>query len=174
MTMLSEPERAWWRDRLDAMLDNELDAGDAARFEALARLDPLLADEWTAMERMQRVLRAERAPLCPDRVTQTVMTHVRNDVRRSWVARLGALLPRTVMWKPMLATAMLVGVVVVAALFGRTAVPVGGVSDSPVAVADATEDVKWVLAYVSGVGNETGQSVRTDVVDPIVNSLSEN
>jgi anti-sigma factor RsiW len=172
--MLSEPERAWWRDRLDAMLDNELDAGDAARFEALARLDPLLADEWAVMERMQRVLRAERAPLCPDRVSNTVMAHVREDVRRSWMARLGALLPRTVLWKPMLATAVLVGVVVMAALSGRSVVPVGGPSAPPVAVADATADVKWVLAYVSGVGSETGRSVRTDVVDPIVNSLSEN
>ncbi|MEQ9104932.1 MAG: hypothetical protein RIE53_09545 [Rhodothermales bacterium] len=169
MTMLSEPERAWWRDRLDAMLDDELDAGDAARFEALARLDPLLADEWAVMEKMQRVLRSERAPLCPDRVSHAVMAHVRDDVRRSWTVRLGALLPRTVLWKPMFATAMLVGVVVMAALSGRTTAPVGGP-----AVADATEDVKWVLAYVSGVGSETGRSVRTDVVDPIVNSLSEN
>lgn len=166
MTMLSEQERAWWRDRLDAWLDNELDATETARFEALARMDPLLFDELAVMQRLQRELRSERVPLCPDRVVDTVMAHVRRDLRRSWSTRLAALVPRTVLWRPVLATAVLIGVVVTAALSGRTI--------TQPSVATASADVKWALAYISAVGNDTAESVRTEAFEPIVNSLVEN
>lgn len=170
MTMLSEHERTWWRDRLDAYLDRELNGADRSRFEALAALDPLLDDELALSQSIQRSLRMERAPMCPDRVTSDVMAHVNADVRQAWTTRLRALfvLPPRIMWRPVLAVAVLVTVVVLSALPGATN------STSDPAVAVAMDDVKWTLAYLSEVGSDTGQSVRDDVFEPIVQSLVQN
>ena len=170
MTMLSEHERTWWRDRLDAYLDHELDGAERSRFEALAALDPLLDDELALSRSIQRSLRMERAPLCPDRVTSDVMAHVNADVRNAWTARIRTLFipPPRILWRPVLAVAVLVAVVVVSALPGTVAPP----SDPTVAV--AMDDVKWTLAYLSEVGSDTGDSVRNDVLEPIVQSLVQN
>lgn len=184
MTVLTENERNWWLERLDAALDGALPMEERKRFAQLSELDPLLADEWALATATQKALAAEEAPSCPARVHAGIEAHVRASLRsergvrrpqrpaglRDFVGRFGS-----ARWRSAAAVAVVVALVVVTTLdiapFGSgspenpfgPAAPTAEVQQ--VSVARATQDVQWALAFVSDVGGAAGHSVNLGVRD---------
>ncbi len=166
MTVLTENERNWWLERLDAALDGELVAGERERFMELADVDPLLADEWALATAMQEALASEEVPACPARVHAGIEAHVRTFARARRPLRPA---DRRAPWKNFVVVAVLAILAVVATLQIGSSGP--GVPSAPTAaapnvvVARATQDVQWALAFVSDVGGAAGHSVHLGTSD---------
>ncbi|PIQ63038.1 MAG: hypothetical protein COV99_04730 [Bacteroidetes bacterium CG12_big_fil_rev_8_21_14_0_65_60_17] len=154
MTVLSQHEREWWLERVDAALDGELAAVDHERFLELTEIDPLLADEWALALAMRQTLASEEAPACPARVHAGIEAHVRASLRgerRDRPAR------RVAPWRGLVAAALVMLVVVLTLQLapnnpGPATTSTTGVANA--SVSRATQDVQWALAFVSHVGRD--------------------
>lgn len=164
MTVLTQNERNWWLERLDAALDGDLPAAEGERFMEMAALDPLLADEWALAETMKKALASEPAPACPARVDAAIEAHVRASLRREHGGsrtRADRAPKRTLrpaaLWSSVAAVVVLTIVTVVTM---RPAPPTQVPAGAPtISVDRAKQDVQWALAFVSDVGGAAGHSV---------------
>lgn len=152
---------------IEAYLDGELSAAEAAGVEAALQADPALLEELELARAVRDTLRGMSGEPIPEDLVPRVLAVARRDARsdlaatvRNWF-RLGFAAD----WRPFVAMATLVGVV-----FGAVLVDRSGRTDPAMdpAVAEALEQVKWTLAVVADVGRRTGRAVRDDVLEPHV------
>jgi len=164
MTVLTQNERNWWLERLDAALDGDLPAAERERFMDMAALDPLLADEWALAEAMRRALASEHVPACPARVDAAIEAHVRASFQRERGGR-GVRADRApkrtlrpaALWSSVAAVIVLT---IVAVVMIQPAPETNFPAGAPTASVDrAMQDVQWALAFVSDVGGAAGHSV---------------
>jgi anti-sigma factor RsiW len=154
----------WWDERIEDFVDGRLPADETERIESLRTQNRALARQIELAQAMRREFRAMADVECPAHVTRTVMRRVRADAVRRFVERAR----RTVtgfaarQLRPTLAVAMLIALIVVASRIGP-----GSARPEP-AVAAALGDVKWTLAYLSDVSRQTGTTVRSRALDPLV------
>ncbi len=168
------PDDQWLDERLEAYLDGELSPEDTAHVERILAQDEAHAEALSLADDIQRGLRRMAAPTISANVATRVIQAARTDVRRSrqarWQQRWKTWMTRMLLtdtWRPALAMATLVALVVSATLIGAPTRPATApYSASEVDV--AMEDVKLALAYLSEVGRRTGTTVRQDVLEQTV------
>ncbi len=170
MTTLDRNNREWFDDHIEAFLDGDLKPEDANRFDDIALMDEDLQRELKVARSISTSLGSMPDMDCPDEVVKAVMSHVRRDVRGSFVADMKSRLQNLASFqlKPALAVALLVIVVVSSSLIGRR----GPTTDPE--VTQALADVKMALAYLSNAGRTTGTTVRQDVVPLVVGPVSRS
>lgn len=142
-------EHDWAEGRLDDYLDGVLPASEAERFVRALQADPVLDQEFRTADRIQRSLRSFSPASCPPEITRAILSTVRAEARRSRQQRLAAWLTALWQeaWRPALAAATLVAIVVLSSVWP-------GPASRPIdpQVAQATAEVKWTLAYLSEMG----------------------
>ncbi len=164
---MNTPENAstvWWDDFVDDYVDGSLSDEDMSRLDALKAIDTTLASQIELSRAMRTEFRAMSNVKCPEWVMQDVKRDVRADLLRNmwtrgWETLVGF---STRQLRPVLATATLIGIVILSSRIGVT-----GTTTDP-AVARALDDVKWTLAYLSEVTRQTGSAVRTEALEPLV------
>ena len=154
---------------VEAFLDGDLPTEAHTAFAA-ARAE--WDEELAQAARIRDGLRTLPRPTCPPEVMQHVLAHVRAHRRASWQARLQdwwRTAPSLVL-RPALAAALLIGVVCAVAWLGRpeASTPATVAAAAPPEVQQALADVRWTLALLSDVGRTTGATVREDVLEPHV------
>lgn len=155
------PADAWMDAHVEAYLDGTLPPGDRARFEHHLLAAPAWEADVLLAGQIREGLRALPQPPCPADVTRTVLRQARREARAGAWARLRARLEGHPRWRPVLAMAVLVLLVVGAAWVGRLPDP----PPTRAAVARSLEEVKWTLAFLSDVGRHTGRAVRREGLD---------
>jgi anti-sigma factor RsiW len=152
-------------DRIEAYLDGDLAADEAAAFAYHLGDDEAWGEELFLAAEIQGVLREMPIPPCPSHVAPAVLAEARrrhrSGLRKQFQARLAGLWADT--WRPAFAMAVLVVLVVSASLIGNTTRQPDAAASEEVQLALA--DVKLTLAYLSEVGRRTGTSVRQDVLE---------
>ncbi|NQV71634.1 hypothetical protein HQ496_00825 [bacterium] len=182
MTLYDSDSQEWLDDRIEAYLDGSLPTQDLARFKALAAGNDEVQQALDVARLISASLRSLPDEPCPDFVSRNVMSHVRHDLRKSAWQRVESFFMgiRITYLKPVFAVAALVLIVVSSTQIGGQ---VGVESaQSEAEVSQALSDVKWTLAYLSGVGKNTGTTVKANVIEdqmvgPMsrsINVLSEN
>lgn len=158
----------WQGARVEAYLDGDLSPEEAAAFEAHWATDPSLDDELWLAGKVRDGLREMPTPTVPPEIAQAVLAQARHEVRADRWARFHTRLELAFasLWRPALAMATLVMVVVTAALVGQPATLQRPAMSAE--VEQAMEEVKWTLALLSEVGRETGLAVRAEVLEPHV------
>lgn len=169
--MTLPPDIQWADDRLEAYLDGELSPDEAARVERVLDASPPLRAALGAAVRVQDELRLMPQPLAPRGFAEGVLAEVTRRREATLPGRLRLAASRAAQatsealratWRPSLAAAMLLLLVLSGVLFGRsTPAPAAESAE----VRQATDEVKWVLAYLSQVGREAGAVVREDVLE---------
>ena len=154
----------WMDARVEAYLDGELPLQERVVFERTLAEDPLWEAEVLLAREVRASLRALPQPACPSFVTDAVLAQVHREARASVVEQVQGWIEQHVLtlWRPALAMAVLVLLVVAGALVGRPPQPVPQYAD--VEVQQALDEVRWTLALLSEVGRQTGQSVKQDVL----------
>jgi hypothetical protein len=143
-------------------MDGELPPEESGKFNDIAWMDDDFKDEVMLARAIATSLRSMEDDVCPDVVMKGVMAHVRKDIRASmWQRVQSFFLGLNVShMKPALAVVMLFLVVLTSTRIGRP-------EQSPAEVAKALDDVKWTLAYLSGVGKTTASSVKSNVIESV-------
>lgn len=164
------PNADWLDDRVEAYLDGDLAAAEAAVFEAHLLQNEVWEEEMLLAEQIRQGLRALPEPWCPPAVTAAVLATVRQQVRQAWWTRLtdGFRQQTALLWRPALAMAALALLVVMASRIGTPSLPAPSPTAQRAEVQRALAEVRWTLAFVSEVGREAGASVRDDVLAPHV------
>ena len=147
---------------LEAYLDGDLPAPERAVLERRLAADEALRAELRLARRVRDGLRTLPRPSCPPAVTQAVWEQTHRLAWQERRQRVGAWFSRwgRDVWRPVLAMAVLLLLVLSAALVGRpTHTP------PPAEVEMALDEVKWTLGYLSKVGREAGVSVRNEVLE---------
>ena len=161
MTTLDNNRRNWLDDRLEAFVDGELSAEEAARFDQIALMDEEIVQQLNLTRAISDGLGELDEAECPDFVTRNVMAHVRKDIRASYIERINLFFRDLSVsrLKPVLALALLLIVVLSSIRIGQ--------NDSAPApeVAQALDEVKWTLALLSDVGNTTAGAVKESVIE---------
>ncbi len=155
-------------ERLERWLDGDLPAGDAERVARAVAQFPAWARAARASRDVQAMLRATTTPAAPPDFARGVMDAIarHEQARRVPFARRlsawwGAVAPsQKWVWQPALALATLALALFVA--WPRPQPPTAA------QVAQAVDEVKWTLAFVSQTSAQTGQRVRDRVVVPHV------
>ena len=178
MKFLDEASKKWLDDHLDAFVDGSLSPSEEQRFKSLSVGIDEIENQMELSGLISKSLRSIPDETCPDFVAQNVMAHVRRDIRRSTWMRIESffLSIRLSQLKPVLAVAALVFIVISSTQVGRSP------AQSEAEVSQALNDVKWTLAYLSGVGKSTGTTVKASVIEEQMvqpmsrsfNVLSEN
>ncbi len=154
----------WWDDAVEAYVDRSLPEEDASRIEELLSIDAALAAEIEMAQAIRREFRALPEARCPDTVSDAVMRRVRRD----FLSNLGTyfrqsipgfVLPRI---RPAFAMVVLLAIVLVSSWFG------GNGQQADPDVAEALQEVKWTLAYLSEVTKQTGSAIRAEALEPLV------
>ena len=182
MTLYDSDSQAWLDDRIEAYLDGSLPPNELQRFKALVAGNEEVQHAIDVARLISASLRSIPDEPCPDFVSRNVMAHVRQDLRRSAWQRVESFFMgiRMTYLKHVFAVAALVLIVVSSTQIGGR---VGMTSaQSEAEVSQALDDVKWTLAYLSGVGKNTGTTVKANVIEdqmvgPMsrsINVLSEN
>lgn len=171
MTLLENQDREWLNSKIEAYVDGDLLPQDKQRFEALLDAERAMWEEVHLASQISSSLRAIPDEICPDRVLVNVMAHVRQDIRQSiWTHIQRFFLNLNVAHlKPALAVVVLFLVVI-------TSTQIGKPTENPsMEVAQALNDVKWTLAFLSEAGRSTAATVKTDVIeDQMVGPMSRN
>ncbi len=154
----------WMDARVEAYLDDELPAGEHARFEQSLAADADWNAELFLARQIHDGLRALPEPVCPPHVAETVLAYARREARYAWLERFHAWMQQqfTALWQPALAMTVVVLLVVSASLIGRPEPPAPTYADAE--VEQALAEVKLALGYISEVGRQTGKVVRDDVI----------
>jgi anti-sigma factor RsiW len=150
---------------IESFLDDMLEPAERERVLRSVASDPAFAEQVALARSIRDALHtmpSGRAPMdmVPD-VMRAVRREVRSDARDKilgWISAVGH-----VDFRPALATASLVALIVVAGVLGRPQPPAA----SPEALA-ALEQIKWTFALVSEVGEKTAMHLREDVLEPHV------
>jgi len=160
---------------LEAYLDGDLSDEDIANLARMLAADPALQSELDLAREVKTLLPELDAPPCPPEVTQAVFRTTR---RWAWADRprqLRRRLSRFVgsVWQPALGLGLVA--VVAVTTFLRPA-PVEPPLSQEAEVQQALAEVQWTLAYLSRVGQQTGDAVRhtvleTGVVTPVQHAL---
>lgn len=171
MTLLNSSSRKWFDDRLEAFVDGSLPPDEAARFQQVAMLDDELKTDIHLSRQIHSALQATPQEVCPPHVARNIMAHVRRDIRVTRWQRVQAffLSLSPAQLKPVMVAAVLL-------LVAITTVQVTKEAAEPQAqVNQALDDVKWTLAYLSGVGKATGSTVKSSVIEnQIVHPMSRS
>ena len=169
MTMF---DRDTFDESLEAYLDGDLPTEDARRLEAFAAADEEAGRELRLARRVQARMHSLTQPACPPEVTRAVLSAARADARRSFVERLrtAAASSWNTILRPSLAMGVFVGLLIGGSLINRSPYqpPVPTVASeeaTPQEVAQALNEAKWALAYLSNVGRRTATTIRDDVLN---------
>ncbi len=171
MTLLENQDHEWLNSRIEAYLDGDLSESDRVRFELLMEAEKTIWEDVNLANQIVATLRNVRDEACPDYVLAGVMSHVRSDLRRSAWAQVQSFFLRlnAAHLKPAFAVVVLFLMVFTSTQIGKPA------KESPMAVAQALDDVKWTLAFLSEAGRTTGSTVKSDVIeDQVVGPMSRN
>ncbi len=158
-------DREWAEDRIEAFVDGLLSWPERRRFEKIMASDESLADEVAVATRLRDALHSLDRPECPPHVQSAIDQALGRERSVSrfgddrWAIRV--VLQKRRVARLALATVMVVVVVVGAMALWRT----NSQSEPPPDdVQLALHDVKLALSYVSLAANETGHTLRTEVV----------
>jgi len=150
---------------IEPYLDGELPEQQEADLKQHLAQCRICASEFDLAIQVRRALRELPQMVCPDRVTDEVLERVRAEhgapapsKLRHW---LGAWFEPV--WRPALATALLVLAIVATLLTSHRTQPPDSISPKELARAEA--EVKWTLAYMGEIGLRTGLLVRDDVIE---------
>ena len=179
MTMYDSESHEWLDDRIEAYLDGSLPPHELQRFKALAAENDDVQHAIDVARLISASLRSIPDEPCPDFVPKNVMAHVRHDLRKSAWQRVESFFMgiRITYLKPVFAVAALVLIVVSSTqIGGQSGGQIGGQSlQSEAEVSQALDDVKWTLAFLSGVGKNTGTTVKANVIeDQMVGPMSRS
>lgn len=166
--------------RVEAYVDGALPADEHDRFEAMLDAHPEWQKQVHYAERIRTELHAFPRASCPPQVTDAVFEHSRRRTNGApstenwwnWVWRELEIEMHTG-WKPALAFATLLLVVVTSSLLTDPQNP-AGLFDQPVnssqsysaaEVQAAETQAKWAIAYIAKVSQETGSTVENEVLE---------
>ena len=154
----------WMDARVEAYLDGDLPAHERTVFERTLAENPVWEAEVLLAREVREALRTLPEPDCPSFVTDAVMARVQREARASAIEQAQGWIEQhiLVLWRPALAMAVLVLLVVAGALIGRPPQPAPQYADAE--VQQALDEVRWTLALLTEVGRQTGQSVKQDVL----------
>ena len=164
MSISERVDDSRWDDSVEAYVDGELSVEEVSRFENLMDPGGEIDTEVKLARAIQDSFRSLDPIECPDDVSTSILKHARED----WmtIARANAWLAARTFFRPIvrpaLATTILLAIVLMAVWSGRKT------SEIDPAVAEALNDVKWTLAYVSQVSRQTGTTVRVEALEPLV------
>jgi anti-sigma factor RsiW len=149
---------------IEPFLDGALSPEDRERVLAAAARDAEFARQLVLARSIREALRSMPSTMAPADLVPSVMGEVRRDRRQQFVGQLRGRLTSlfAVDFRPVLATATLVAVIVTGALVGR---PTNTVSPEAEA---ALAQIKWTLALVSEVTERSTDHIRRDVLEPHV------
>jgi anti-sigma factor RsiW len=147
---------------IDSYLDNELSAHERESVEARALVDAEFRGELAAGRVARDVLRTTPLLRCPPGITSGVLAQARQSRLRDRLP--GRTRPQRV-WRPLLAAAVLIGVVLLSVVTGPRP---GTNAESNAEVQTALDDIRMALGIVAGVTSRTADIVRTDVVEKAV------
>ena len=173
-------DHEWMDARVEAYVDGELPADEHDRFEAMLDTHPEWQKQVHYAQRIRTELQALPHASCPPQVTDAVFQHTRQQTNGAaatenwwnWVWRELDIEMHTG-WKPALAFATLLLVVVTSSLLTDPQNP-AGLLDQPVTTSQqysaaevqaAETQAKWALAYIAKVGQETGSTVENEVLE---------
>jgi anti-sigma factor (TIGR02949 family) len=168
---------AWARQVIEAYLDGDLTADEAAKLESHLSGCQSCAEELALAKQVNLALRALPEQRCPDRIRDAVLDRVakqRSAVRRSVPVWTAGRHPRV--WRPAAFAAALL-VVVIAVLVQKGPQPPPA-TVTPEELVRAEQQVRWTLAYVGEIGRRSAFTVRDDVfesrvVSPIRKAFSD-
>jgi anti-sigma factor RsiW len=160
----SEPIDSFEDLRIEAYVDGELSAEERSAFQAELAVDADLRRQVAFADDLRKTLRRLPSERMPASVTASVLSTARRQSRSDVLTRIRSwFLPGFAdAWQPALAMATLMLLVAISV---RVTVP--SPATDP-AVAQALEQVKWTLAFLSEVSSETGETVRGTVIGPHV------
>lgn len=156
---------------VEAYLDGELSAENAELFERRLHVESDWNNEVVLARHVRDGLRTLPSPACPPQVTQAVIAETRRRDRAARRQQVLAWIDRVwgQTWQPALAMSVLLLLVISAVLLGRPPQPTPQTAE----VEQAMAEVKWALAYVSDVGRQTGETVRSEVLEErVVSSMN--
>jgi len=171
MTLFDSESRKWLDDNLEAFLDGDLSAQDAVRFRSMSSGIREVQDQMRLSELISTSLKSIPDETCPEYVAKSVMAHVRRDIRRSTWSKIESFFLgiKVSQLKPVFAVAVLLLVVISSTQLGKPGI------QTDAEISQALNDVKWTLAYLSGVGKTTGTTVRSNVIeDQVVGPMSRS
>ncbi len=152
---------------LDAYFDGDLSPAEVRRLEHVAANREELREELRLARALQHGLRSLPTPTCPPEVTTTVMAFARRDARRDLLERLRTAVASS--WRtgfrPSLAVAVLIALVIGGALITRPRPAPQATSASTEEVERALNEARWALAFVSDIGRRTATSIRDEVFE---------
>ncbi|GMQ80778.1 MAG: hypothetical protein BMS9Abin05_0207 [Rhodothermia bacterium] len=164
MSISEHLDEGWWDDSVEAFVDGDLSAEEASRFKSLMELDVAVATEVKMAKAIQHSFRNLDSVECPDPVSDAILKRARADLIAN--ARVNAWHAVRTFFKPLLrpllAMTILLAIVLSSVWSGRTTTKIDP------AVAEALDDVKWTLAYVSQVTRQTAIAVRAEALEPLV------
>lgn len=172
-------DHAWMDERVEAYVDGALPADERDRFESMLDAHPEWEKQVQYAKRIQTELHTLPHASCPPQVLDAVFEHTRQASNPApsteswwnWVWRELDIEMHTG-WKPALAFATLLFVVVTSSLLTDPQNP-AGLFDQPVTstqqysaaeIQAAETQAKWAIAYIAKVGQKTGSTVEHDVL----------
>ena len=164
MSISEHLDQMQWDDSVEAFVDGDLSAEEASRFKSLMELDVVVATEVKMAKAIQDSFRNLDPVECPDSVSVAIMRKARTDLIANARANASHAVREFIkpLLRPVLAMTILLAIVLSSVWWGRTTTKIDP------AVAEALDDVKWTLAYVSQVTRQTGIAVRAEALEPLV------
>ncbi len=150
---------AWARQVIEAYLDGDLTADEAARLESHLSGCQACAEELALAKRLNLALRDLPEQRCPDRIADAVLDRVGKEPRAA--RRPAGWYPRV--WRPAALAAMLLLVAITALVIKGAKPPPPTVT--PEEIVRAEQQVRWTLAYVGEIGRRSAFTVRDDVLE---------
>jgi len=154
---------------LEAYLDNAL-ADDEKQLVSshLKTCDSCQIERRLAQKVAQSLRKLPTKP-CPQPVSEAAIVAAKKDQAGLWQNLVSAWRQRFLKpaWRPVLATAVIAALVIVATLTLDRQKP-RTPQISPDELARVELDVKWTLAYLGNLSKKTGLSVRDKVIEPEV------
>ena len=162
---------------LEAYLDGDLSDEEIANLARMLAADPVVQSELELAREVKTLLPQLAAPPCPPEVAQAVFQTTRRWARAERGQRLRSRVTGFFgsIWQPTLGLG-LVALVAVTTFLRPAAVEPPLSQDAE--VQQALAEVQWTLAYLSRVGQQTGDAVRhtvleTGVVTPVQHALGD-
>lgn len=165
MNTSSLPTDPWWEDRVEAYVDGTLDPDEYARFTSLLEQNEEIAAQIELASMIRDGFQSFERVDCPDSITVAIGRTVRAEIFRDWLKNIGESVRSYagLLTRPALAMAVLLTIVLASVLTS----PSANRTPEP-AVVEALEDIKWTLAYLSRVTQQTGSTVRSEAIEPLV------
>jgi len=157
--------------RLEAYLDGELPPAEQAEVAAHLASCPECRADLAFAQRIADTLHSLPPERCPDRVIERVYERVappRSTFRDRW---------RVPTWRPVLVGSLAALLLAVTALIGQKQPAAPGYADADIRAAE--REARWALAYIGLLGERTGKTVKSSVIDkriiiPVVRTLERS